>query len=229
MIQINLLPDIKAEYVSAQRTKRLMVGIAVIVSVASLALVALLSAMAFGAQQLQLNNVQKKIDTAETKLNEINDLDKILTIQNQLIELTPLHDGKPVVSRLFGYLQQTTPLDITIENFSIDYAENTISVSGKAQTFEQVNRYVDTLKFTEFILGDPAAEEQDPKQAFSSVVLSSFGIDDDAASYSIDMLYDKQLYDSANTSVVLRVPALTTTRSQTQLPGVLFVEDQEGE
>ena len=122
MIQINLLPDIKAEYVSAQRTKRLMVGIAVIVSVASLALVALLSAMAFGAQQLQLNNVQKKIDTAETKLNEINDLDKILTIQNQLIELTPLHDGKPVVSRLFGYLQQTTPLDITIENFSIDYA-----------------------------------------------------------------------------------------------------------
>lgn len=225
MIQINLLPDIKAAYVNAQRTKRFVVGISVISIVASFTFVGLLAGVSFGAQRIQLNSAQKAIEENMSKLDETKDLDKILTIQNQLLELTALHDSKPVVSRLFAYLQQTTPLDVQIESFTISYEDSKITATGSAKSLEQVNKYVDTLKFTEYSLGP---EDTGAARAFSSVVLTSFSAADEKASYSIDMTYDEALFNSANTAIVLKVPSITTTRSQTQLPGALFVPNEEG-
>ena len=225
MIQINLLPDIKAAYVNAQRTKRLVIGISVITIVGTVTFVGLLAGIAFGAQKIQLNSAQEAISQNVSKLDETQDLDKILTIQNQLLELTPLHDSKPVVSRLFGYLQQTTPMDVQMDSYTIDFKENKITISGNANSLESINRYVDTLKFTEY---STAVDGSDPARAFSNVVLSSFSATGGRSTYGIDLTYDEALFNSSNTSVVLKVPTLTTTRSQTQLPTALFVPAQEG-
>ncbi|MEZ6330533.1 MAG: hypothetical protein R3B12_00730 [Candidatus Saccharimonadales bacterium] len=85
MIQINLLPSIKAEYVKAQRTKRTVITISIIAVAVSLGVVGLLSSVAYGTQQLQLNNLKNDIAKSEQNIKDVKDLDKILTIQNQLL------------------------------------------------------------------------------------------------------------------------------------------------
>jgi len=229
MIQINLLPSIKAEYVKAQRTKRTVISVSIIAIAVSLGIVGILASVAFGTQLYQLNSVQDKITKNEKQLKEVPDLDKILTIQNQLIALTPLHESKPVMSRVFTYLQQTTPDQVTIENYSIKNDEYTWTIQGKAPSLELVNKYVDTLKFTEIASTDESAE---PTKAFSEVVLTSFAKTQDGYSFEIAFKFNDQLFSSANPDIKLLIPNTVTTRSQTQLPsGAVFAPNgtQEGE
>lgn len=229
MIQINLLPSIKAEYVKAQRTKRTVISVSVIAIAVSVGIVGILASIAFGTQLYQLNSSQDKITKNEKQLKEVPDLDKILTIQNQLIALTPLHDAKPVMSRVFTYLQQTTPDQVTIENYSIKNDEYTWTVQGKAPSLELVNKYVDTLKFTEIVLQN---ESEEPTKAFSEVVLTSFSKTQDGYTFEIGFKYNDQLFSSANPDIKLTVPSTVTTRSQTQLPsGAVFAPggNEEGE
>ena len=229
MIQINLLPSIKAEYVKAQRTKRTVISVSVIAIAVSVGIVGILASIAFGTQLYQLNSSQDKITKNEKQLKEVPDLDKILTIQNQLIALTPLHDAKPVMSRVFTYLQQTTPDQVTIENYSIKNDEYTWTVQGKAPSLELVNKYVDTLKFTEIVLQN---ESEEPTKAFSEVVLTSFSKTQDGYTFEIGFKYNDQLFSSANPDIKLTVPSTVTTRSQTQLPsGDVFAPggNEEGE
>lgn len=215
MIQINLLPSIKAEYVKAQRTKRTVITISIIAVAVSLGVVGLLSSVAYGTQQLQLNNLKNDIAKSEQNIKDVKDLDKILTIQNQLFALTPLHESKPVMERLFTYLQQTTPDSVVLEKYVINNEDFTWSVDGEAPSIELVNKYVDTLKFTEIA---PIQENQEKQYAFSEVVLSSFSKSEKGYTFTIDFKFSDQLFSSANTDIKLLIPNITTTRSQTQLP-----------
>ena len=65
MIQINLLPSIKAEYVKAQRTKRTVITVAVIAIASSLAIVAVLASVAYIGQKVRLNGLQDDISKNE--------------------------------------------------------------------------------------------------------------------------------------------------------------------
>ncbi len=215
MIQINLLPSIKAEYVKAQRTKRTVISVSIIAIAVSLGIVGILSSIAFGAQQIQLNSLEDKTTKNEAKIKEVKDLDRILTIQNQLVALTPLHDAKPVMSRLFTYMQQTTPDSVTLEKYAIKNDELTWTVDGEAPSIELVNKYVDTLKFTEIAT---TQEGQEPIKAFNEVVLSTFAKSQEGYTFSIAFKFNDQLFSSANSDIKLLIPAIVTTRSQTQLP-----------
>lgn len=215
MIQINLLPSIKAEYVKAQRTKRTVITVSIIAIGVSLGIVGILASIAYGAQNLQLSNLQKDIEKSEQNIKAVPDLDRILTIQNQLVALTPLHDAKPVMSRLFTYLQQTTPDSVTLEKYSIKNDELTWMVDGEAPSIELINKYVDTLKFTEIAT---AQEGQEPTKAFSEVVLSTFSKSQEGYTFSITFKFNDQLFSSANPDIKLLIPTIVTTRSQTQLP-----------
>lgn len=224
MIQINLLPDIKAEYVKTQRTKRMVITISVIVVAVSVGIVGFLAAYAYGAQSWQLSHAQDVTKSYEKQIKDVADLDKILTIQNQLVALTPLHEAKPVMTRLFTYLQQTTPKDVTLSKYSVDNTEMLWSVEGKAASLELVNKYVDTLKFTEI-------DEQGGPKAFSDVVLSSFSKDGQGSgyAYSIKFKFNDKLFSSSNPDIKLFVPQIVTTRSQTQLPtSDVFVPNSKG-
>jgi Tfp pilus assembly protein PilN len=230
MIQLNLLPTIKAEYVKAERTKRTVIVLSVIVSITSLGIVGLLASVAYGAQKLQLSNLNNEIQKSSTELEQVQDLDKILTIQNQLNALTPLHDAKPVMSRLFTYIQQTTPESVSIDTLKVNNTDFTWNIEGKAPTFELINKYVDTLKFTEIKQSDPNAEKI---YAFKEVVLADFTKNTGGEvgyTYTITLKFNDQLFSSANPDIQLVVPSATTTRSQTQLPSEgIFAPNPESE
>ena len=220
MIELNLLPDVKLQYIKAQRSRRLVIVVAALVTTAAVALLILLLA-ANGLQKKHLGDLDRDIKASSKKLQGQPQISRILTVQNQLQSLTGLHDDKPAASRLFDYLNQVTPAEVSISNLTVDLTAQTITATGNANALATVNKYVDTLKFTTY-----EADDSDAAKAFNNVVLSTFGLASDSnkgkpASYTITMAYDKNIFDITK-KVKLTVPSQITTRSELQRPLDLF-------
>lgn len=209
MIQFNLLPGVKQEYIQARRTKQLVVLISFAVSAASLAILLLLLISVDVVQKKSLSDANGDIKKYSAQLKAVPDLDKILTVQNQLNTLTSLHDQKAVVSRTFTYLAQVTPSTVSISSYSADYTANTMTIAGEAQSLDQVNVYADTLKSTTYTTDSDTT----PKKAFTSVVLSSFGLDSKGATYTLTVSFDPIIF-SNQSNVTLSVPNITTSAQQ---------------
>jgi len=217
MIQFNLLPDIKVEFIKAKKAKRTVIAVSVIAVAVSLTLlVIMVSATLF--QKHHISDLDKSIKSYETDLQNTKDLSKILTIQNQLNTLPTLYAQRPVASRLFGYIEATTPSQISMTRVDLDFTTSKISVQGTADSLESVNKYVDTLKFTTYTM---TSDDKTTPNAFPSVVLSTFNRDSRIASFTVDMSFDPVIFDSGKT-VKLKVPSTITTRSETELPGGVF-------
>lgn len=223
MIQINLLPDIKLEYLRSKRMKRLVILVSSAVAGVGIATVCILFFAVNILQKNYIKDLSRDIDTSISDLKGTKDLDKILTIQNQLVSLPDLHTQKPVTSRLYRYLAQITPENATISKLEVDFSLKTIQITGVSDSLSTNNKFVDTLKFTKFSAQQDGSTQSD-LQAFSNVVLTSFGRTDNEASYVIDFNFDAGLFDSSK-EVALTIPQIITTRSETEKP--LFEEQLE--
>lgn len=219
MIQFNLLPDIKIQFLKAQRQKRLFILISTIVIIASITVLVLLAVTVFGVQRKSINDLTNDIASASEELQSTEDLSKILTVQNQLNVLPELHNEKPVAGRLFGYLNDATPNNINIARAQADFTTNTLTLSGGANALEDVNQFIDTLKFTNFTTNG----DDERRRAFSGVVLSNFGRDATAATYTIELTFEPIIFSEQHT-VALIVPNIITTRSEVAQPQALFEE-----
>lgn len=220
MIQVNLLPKVKLEYIKAIRNKRLTILVSFIAASAALAILTILFIVVSVIQKKHSSDLTKDIQTELQELQGIPELEKVLTVQNQLSSLSALHSEKPITSRAFGYIESLTPNEVSINGFEINYAESTISITGEAESLVKINEYVDTLKFTNYSL-ESSPEEQ---PAFTEVVLKSFSKSEEKATYEITAKFDPIIF-SDNDVVKLVVPKnKITTRSETEKPKDLFKE-----
>ncbi len=219
MIQFNLLPDIKVAFLKAQREKRLVTAVAVIVGGASLFIFLSMCFTVYVFQKKNINDLTRDIKTQSEDLTGTTDLNKILTVQNQLSVLDQLHGDKVAANRLFTYMQQVTPQSVTITQLEVDFEANTIKIQGKTNDLAAVNTYIDTLKFTKFHTDDDANAKNN---AFSDVVLSEFSRTD-GVTYSVDLSFDAILFNSSE-KVALDVPNIVTTRSVTERPEAIFTQ-----
>lgn len=227
MVQFNLLPDVKLQYIKAERTKRTVVSLCVIIAGAAVGLFILFFTAVNVVQKQHMGNLNEDIDNYVKQLEEKPELSKILTIQNQLSSLSQLHSQKPVVSRTFTYIQQVTPQKASMESLTINFAEHTMMIEGSADSLATVNTFTDTLKFTTFN-AETAGEQKSNIAAFAEVVLSDFSIAsvtagdvNKAANYSITLKYDPLIFNDAS-KVTLVVPSKVTTRSETEKPADIF-------
>jgi uncharacterized membrane protein len=219
MIQFNLLPDVKLQYVKARKLKHAVITISILVAAGSLAVLVLLFGIVNGLQRTHLNNLNNDIAKKSSELKEKPDLDKILTIQNQLNNLTPLHEQKHQASRLQQFVSQITPVQATFAEFTINFDESTMKITGAADSLLTVNQFIDTIKFTKYtiVAEGESAESAEQFAAFKDVVLTSFDRNEEGASYEIDLKFDPLIFDNKNT-VALVVPEIITTRSVTERP-----------
>lgn len=222
MIQFNLLPDVKLAYIRAKRRKRVVVVTSSTIMAVSLTILILMFAFVNIAQKQHLNDLSKDINDRTKALQDTPNLDSILTVQNQLMSLDGLHDKKPVASRLFGFLTQITPTEISITKLDVDFQTSTMKVTGSSKSLNDINKFADTLKFTNFTVDT----ETDNRLAFSNVVLSSFGRTDVAANFAIDLNFDPLIFNNAKT-IKLVVPDTVTTRSETEKPLFQKVEGEQ--
>ena len=227
--QFNLLPDAKLTAVKSDRSRNLIVSVAVIASIVSAALFLLTLTTASVLQKKQLSDADKEIAVETAKLQGISGLDKIITVQNQLGTLVDLHKNKHISSRIFTYLPEVTPTQVSLSRLSIDFKSNSLQIDGTAASQKSVNIFIDTLKFTTYTINP----EDSPKSAFPSVVESSFSIGATSVSYSLNVTFDPVLFSNANIdssgrskAPLLQVPKLTTTRSVSEDPANLLFNGQ---
>jgi hypothetical protein len=229
MIQLNLLPDVKIEFLRTTRNKRLIIGISLVVIAASVGVLLLLASVVYGFQKKNLSDLNKDITTYNKQLKDTPDLDKVLTIQNQLTALTTLHEGKADTTRLFTYLTQLTPAAASITQLDMDVATTTLTITGNAKSLDIVNTYIDTLKFTTYQTVDAeGVPDSESQKAFSNVVLSQFARTGEGANYTVTLSYDPPIF-SNTAAVKLTVPKIISTRSLTEKPTELFTTDQGGQ
>lgn len=221
MIQLNLLPDVKLDYIKTRKTKRLVLLGAGGVAGVTVSIMILLFVVVNFLQKQHISNLTADIAAKSQTLENIDDLDQILTIQNQLQALTGLHDQKPESTRLFKYLKKTVPNKVRISQLDLDYETRTLTFTGSADRVEDVNTFVDTLKFTTFEVDGTANNK-----AFSSVVLSSFSRNEVTTSYQITTTFEPTIFDITK-QVKMVVPETVTTRSETERPGALFEQEEE--
>jgi Tfp pilus assembly protein PilN len=212
MIQFNLLPDVKKQYIKAKRTKRLIISISTIVSVSAIAVLLLLVSYVQFAQKKNIDDLTEDIAIEVAKVESINDIDKILTIQNQLEALPKLHEDKPETSRLFGYLTTVTPSDVFISTTTLDITKNQLEITGTANNIASINKFADTLKFATYSSGDSSG-----KSPFTNV-LTRLSRNAETANYSITLKFEPILFDNT-AEVVIIIPNTVTTRSTINQPG----------
>lgn len=207
--QFNLLPDVKQNYLKAQRTKRSVMTVAFIVTGVSLLIFIAMLSTVYVINKKQLSDAGKDVSRLSSELKSIPDIDKILSVQKQLGTLTSLHQGKHLGSRIFQYLPQVTPTNVNMGRLSINYTTNTMQINGTSDSQKTINTFIDTLKFTTYKI-----DGQDTKiKAFPSVIETSFGITDKGASYGLTIVFDPVLFSNSQ-KVELNVPSgLATTRS----------------
>ena len=208
MIQFNLLPDVKLEFVRVNRIKRMVLSISIIASTVSIILFGLLFSWDI-IQKHSISSINQTYASAKSQLQSVPNLNSILTIQNQLQTLPSINSTKPVVSRLFGFLSQITPTTVSISSLDLDFSTNKFTIGGVAGSIADVNTFADTLKFTTFTTGSSAASQN----AFTNVVLSSFSVSQTSTSYSFSAQVNPALFISSNQISQLNIPPEITTRS----------------
>lgn len=216
MIQFNLLPDVKIDYIRVKRMRRLIALTSIIVTILFVSVFAVLMAIVYIYQDESIKKYETEIADNSRKLSNTEDINKILTIQNQLGQLTKLHDSKVASYRIYDYLYQMTPSIVGLNSFNLDFKNNTIQLMGNGDSLSTINKYVDTFKFTKFTY-----DKNTETKAFSKVVLSSFSRSDKNAQFSISMEFDPLLFDSTK-GIKLIVPETVSTRSETEKPETIF-------
>ena len=214
-VQFNLLPDVKLEFNRQKHAKKTVYSLATLAVAIVVGLFILSFFIVNILQKKLLNDANSDIKKYSDQLKSIPNLDKVLTIQNQLESLPDMHSKKHVASRLFTYIPQVTPVKVKIGKLTLDTALNSIVITGTADTVKSVNQYVDTLKFTSFTT---AADANNKKPAFSNVILTSVDRNEKEATYTITANFDPALFDASQT-VTLIVPTEVTTRSVINAPG----------
>jgi len=222
MIQLNLLPDVKLQFIKAQRQKRLIMSASIITTIACGVLFAFLVLTAQVVQKKSINDLTRDITARSADLTETEELDKILTVQNQLNTLPGLHDQKVISSRLFDVLRQVTPQNASIANLTVDFSGNTMIIDGKADSVRTINAFVDALKQASLT----TTNNPEKRNAFKNVVLTSFGRAEEAT-FSISLEFDPTIFGVTEEAKIEVVPGASTSVDRT--PEDLFQGDEGGQ
>ncbi len=227
MIEFNLLPDIKQQYLKAKRLKKIIIFIVVVISTLSLVLFAFSYWYVYFNQKNNIKNLNNEITSSIRHIKGNPNLNKILTIQNQLNSLPNILSQSPKVSRIFNFMAELTPANATISDLTINLSSNSISINGGADSLNTVNQFVDTLKYAKYNNG--SSKNNVP---FSSVTLASFSYSSSASSttpaqFTITFNYDPTLFNNTD-NIQLVVPNITTTRSILNQPKILFQSNTKG-
>lgn len=223
MIELNLLPDVKQEFVHARRQKRLVIATMVLVSIAAAAAVALLLFYAYGVQNVRQKLADDAITTKSKDLKTKKDLVRDLTIQNQLSSLTQLHETKGVYGRLFDYLKvlnPEAPNNISISKVTVDTVTGTLLVEASAKDYQAVTVFKDTLQNAQLEYVDPESDSKDKVKTplFTAVDIGDTGIGKDSsgnqvASFKVTLTYDSNAFAWTVKDPSIKVPNKKTNQS----------------
>ena len=231
MIEINLLPNVKRELLKTRAMRNRVISISFLVggaSIAAVVVLALILGSQIAAEAVQNGVIKDRND----KLMAVEDLNKVVTIQNQLTKINEQHSRKKINSRIFDVVtavNPVTPNNVSFSDIKVNPESKTITLEGSA-----VNGYsaLETLKKTilntkvQTTDGDKSSEVSLTKEIKNGD--TSFGENSEGKKvlqFSFSFEYAEELLAPANNgtvSVLTPTGKVDVTDSRQGIPDSLF-------
>lgn len=232
MIEVNLIPDVKREFLKSQRIRNVVVSFSILAMfVAGGILVALGVGLAAigGLEMLADNNIKSNYQ----ELSSQSDLDDIVTIQNQLTQVSELDKNRGMNSRVFDVISAVNPAapnNITMSNVRLDPETTTISIDGEAaNSFTATDIMKKTILNTKIQYNDGSSTQEVPLATDVIVSNTSFSEETNGTSslhFTLSFVYPAELTSNAYKTVTIVTPteSIDVTDSKTHVPEDLFAE-----
>lgn len=230
MIEINLIPDVKREFLKTKQLRNYVISTSVLVGVGVIGLAVVLGLILGGmlvAEKLQDDGIDKE----GKALTSIEDLNKTVTIQQQIEKINAQQAVKTIDSRLFDVMvaiDPPSPNNIKISELKLDPVAKTISVEGSAangySALEVVKKTIANTK----ILTLQNGEEVEVDLA-TDIVAGDTGFGENAEGqrvlrFSFSFTYSDELFAVSKDPVKLVTPKgkVDVTDSKLGVPSSLF-------
>lgn len=232
MIQINLIPDVKREYLRARHMRDVAISISVLVSVISISLVVVL-AIFLSIQAAREYFADQNIKTEYEKLSSVEDLSNLVTIQNQLSLITAQHEGKSIDSRLFSVLQAINPAepnDVKFNSVTLNPEDGVLAFEGVASGgYNAVETLVKTIENTQ-VEYKTSADSGISTEPFADEVIvgeTSYGLNAEnkkVLRFKMSVSYVQDLFTNRlrEVRVVGPTKSVDVTDSKLRVPSSLF-------
>ena len=231
MIEINLLPNVKRELLKTRAMRNRVISISFLVggaSIVAVVVLALILGSQIAAEAVQNGVIKDRND----KLMAVEDLNKVVTIQNQLTKINEQHSRKKINSRIFDVVTAVNPVapnNVSFSDIKVNPESKTITLEGSA-----VNGYsaLETLKKTilntkvQTTDGDKSSEVSLTKEIKDGD--TSFGENSEGKKvlqFSFSFEYAEELLAPANdgtVSVLTPTGKVDVTDSRQGIPDSLF-------
>ncbi len=229
------MPDVKQELLKSQRIRSAVISIGISIGVAAAGIVVLLAVYVFGAQWGLDKLAQDDIDKKGKQLSQVEDLSKMLTIQNQLQQVSSLNSSKHVTSRIFDTLG-IVPGGIKLSSVIVDTTDGTqlVTIEGQAAgSYAATELYQKTLanvdvKYKEIAADGTISTEDKSVPLASNIQISdlSYGEDSEAnmvLRFKLTFMYAKELLSNNVTDIRLDLSKTgNVTDSYINIPKSLF-------
>lgn len=133
--EINLVPDIKDDFIKALKFRNFVFFLCIVVASSSLIVMLIFISIA-GGQQGFITAKQNTIDTLQKKIEDYADLSDFLTIRDQLSNINAITENKTMMSRTFNILSAIIPTGddyINISELSVNLADDAPTFTFEAQ------------------------------------------------------------------------------------------------
>lgn len=240
MIEINLIPDVKRELLRAQRMRAAVISASIFISIIAGGVVVVLLLYIFGVQNVRGAILDGQIDAGSKKLAEVEDLSKMVTIQNQLAQISVLNGLKNMDSRLFDVLAGVIPPDpnsVQISQVTVDATTKTVRIEGQTRGYDSMEVFKKTLdsaviQYSEKTT-DPNATEPNELQTEKlasniSVTDTSYGENTEGKKvlrFILTFSYAENVFSPSVTGVVVKLSIDgNVTDSYLGIPKSIFTE-----
>lgn len=230
MIQINLVPDVKQELITAQRVRTSVVTGAILVALAAAALIVVMALYVFGGQTIRGAILDGNIDSEQEKIAAVPDLANTLTIQNQLTKLDETHSNKTISSRLLDMLTTVNPdkpNNIKTSTVSLDTESSTVTIEAQASRgYSALEVYKKTISATNVEFEQDGQTEAYPLASNLQVTDTSYGQDASGKRvlrFTLTFEYPVELFAYSSKNARIAGPHVqNVTDSYIRIPQSLF-------
>jgi len=231
MIEINLIPDVKQELLKAERARALVISASIITCIVAGGIVVLLAIYIYGVQFGRNLIVDNSITSGSEKLAKVEDLSKMITIQNQIKRINELNDTKSIDSRLFDVLSAVippSPNEVRISTLSLNTDESTLKLEGQTKAYDSMEVFKKTIDSSVIVYTVDGVEQQIKLATEISTTDISYGENPDGQKvlrFTLSFKYPPELFSA-------KIPVLTiklsidgnVTDSYLGIPKSIFTE-----
>ncbi len=170
---INLLPDLRQEKMRNKQRRRLAKLVASGVAGACMAILVVLFLITLG-QNVRVSQLSSQIQVNQANLDNVKDLQKVVTVQQHLNSLETLYRQRIYLSKFYGVLSQLEPKEIGLQTLNLDQ-NNLLTVNGLARNYGSITKFVKALEASNISLGFGADSKNQPN--FKDLQLTSVAAD----------------------------------------------------